>query len=325
MKLKGEYFKQIHDALMGAFNPSELRSMVRFELDLDLDELAGQNATKTEMAEALIRWAEDRDRVEKLIAAAREANPTNKSLEAAQKKLLSAGTDAYISGHETAPTTKDITAESYTDEKTSLEMIRIPEGNFIYGEEEWLDYFEYLPDYWISKTPVTNVQYFRFVKETGHDLPVHWEGKPPKLEIANHPVVNVNWHDAKAYADWADMDLPTEQEWEKAARGTDGRTYPWGNEWHDGYCNTFEAGIATTTPVGQYSPQGDSPYGCVDMAGNVWEWTASWFDDEEKNRVVRGGSWGFDQDFARAASRLNRVPHFRSDACGFRVVRNLPS
>ena len=172
-------------------------------------------------------------------------------------------------------------------------MIRIPEGNFIYGEEDWLDYFKYLPDYWISKTPVTNFQYFRFVKETGHDLPKHWDGKPPKVKIADHPVVQVNWHDVKAYADWVGMDLPTEQEWEKASRGLDGRTYPWGDSWREQACNTLDMGIGGTTPVGKFSPDGDSPYGCVDMSGNVWEYafdqySSNFYYSSPKNNPQKG-------------------------------------
>ncbi|MCP4536412.1 MAG: formylglycine-generating enzyme family protein [Chloroflexi bacterium] len=133
---------------------------------------------------------------------------------------------------------------------------------------------------------------------TDYEPPSHWKGKTPPKKITDHPVVYVSWHDAVAYAEWAEKRLPTEEEWEKAARGTDGRRYPWG-EWKKGRCNSVETGIKTTIPVGQYSLDGDSPYGCVDMAGNVWEWTVS--DYNESHKVLRGARSTF---MRRLSARL---------------------
>jgi serine/threonine protein kinase len=230
-------------------------------------------------------------------------------------------------------------------------MVRVPAGQFLYRDEK--KEIE-LPEFWIDKTPVTNGEYARFVEATGHEPPEHWEGlyrrrkkpfltgeysrlwKPPTTsrrntgdglyrrrktrpeEIADHPVVDISWRDAAAYAAWAGKRLPTEEEWEKAARGTDGREYPWG-DWEEGRCNTHEAGIGGTTPVGQYSPGGDSPYGCVDMAGNVWEWTTSMWEPGSSRRVVRGGSWFRNRQGARCASRW-RIPGGSFDYYGFRCV-----
>ncbi len=129
--------------------------------------------------------------------------------------------------------------------------------------------------------PITNAQYLLFVQATGHRAPSHWEdGRPPR-GLESHPVVNVSWHDAMAYCRWLSevtgksITLPSEAQWEKAARGDrDTREYPWGDDWDPNRCNNSELGIGDTTPVGIF-PEGASPYGCLDMVGNTWEWTRS--------------------------------------------------
>jgi len=219
-----------------------------------------------------------------------------------------------------------------------MELIQIPAGEFLMGSDKRIDidahgseqpqHQLYLPEYYIGKTPVANAQYAVFVKAAKHSPPSHWEGGKIPKEKQNHPVVNVTWHDAVDFCIWLseksgqDIQLPSESEWEKAASwavewGAGGKKwiYPWGNEWDKTRCNTTESGTIDTTPVGKYSPQGDSPYGCVDMAGNVWEWTRSlWGEDysepefkypydpgdgrenleasDDVDRVLCGGSWG---------------------------------
>jgi formylglycine-generating enzyme required for sulfatase activity len=228
-------------------------------------------------------------------------------------------------------------------------MIWVPAGTFLMGSDESRDSKAYddelpqhsmtLPGYWIGRLPVTVAQWKLFVKESGHRYNSESVQDPD-----THPVRYVSWQDALAYCNWLSeksslpVGLPSEAEWEKAARGTDGRIYPWGNEFDKDKCNTYESGIGNTTPVGKYSPAGDSPYGCADMAGNVWEWTRSKFkpypynaDDERENlegndrRVVRGGSWLDDLDLARASYRLISDPRIRLNNYGFRVVVRPPS
>jgi len=206
------------------------------------------------------------------------------------------------------------TGDRWRNPKSGKEMVRVPAGKFLYGDDKGE---VELPEFWIDKAPVTNAEYARFIAETGHQPPEHWKGETPPKKIAGHPVVNVSWDDATAYAGWAGGRLPSEKEWEKAARGTDGREYPWG-EWAEDHCNSQEAGIGGTTPVGQYSPQGDSPYGCQDCAGNVWEWTAS--EHEEVRRVLRGGAFHNGGRSVRCAARIRDLPNFWYWDYGFRVV-----
>ena len=232
-------------------------------------------------------------------------------------------------------------ANSFVHEKTGLEFVRIPAGEFLFGEK---NFRIYLPEYWISKTPVTFAAYQRFIR-ANPDYPVpfmddiwvqpynwdvQWRSYP--ADKVNHPIVLVSWYDAVAFCEWAGLQLPTEEQWEKAVRGTDGRTYPWGNEMPtDKLCN-FAKNIGGTTPVGQYSPQGDSPYGCVDMSGNVWEWCLNKHEKPEDTtidqskawRVLRGGSWLYFNSDIHATSRLYDVPNLRDYDIGFRVVVRRP-
>ncbi len=205
------------------------------------------------------------------------------------------------------------------------EMIRIPAGEFLMGSDSTKDkdagdnempqHRVYLDEYWIAKYPVTQAQYLGFVKATNQRIPDDWDKKQkaPLTNKLNHPVIQVDWNDAVAYCRWlAQMTgkpyrLPTEAEWEKAARGADGRIYPWGNVVPDATRLNFNRNVGTTTEVGKY-PSGASPYGVLDMAGNVWEWVADWCGEKYPSgassparnpagpssgtyRVLRGGSW----------------------------------
>jgi formylglycine-generating enzyme required for sulfatase activity len=198
-----------------------------------------------------------------------------------------------------------------------------------------------LPEYFIGKYPVTNIEYQAFVKDTGHVPPRHWDGTNPQEEKGDHPVVNVSWYDAVKYCDWLSKKtgkayrLPSEAEWEKAARGENGLIYPWGDQFDPAKSNTSKAISGNTTPVGEYSPQGDSPYGCSDMAGNVWEWTCSVYQPypyapkdgredldapPDAPRVRRGGSFGINRGDARCALRYWFPPGSWINYIGFRVV-----
>ncbi|HEX5688918.1 MAG TPA: SUMF1/EgtB/PvdO family nonheme iron enzyme [Roseiflexaceae bacterium] len=179
-----------------------------------------------------------------------------------------------------------------------------------------------LPAYTISRAPVTCADYRAFVIATDHPTPPYWGGDDPPDALLDHPVVGVAWNDARTYCRWLtaatdrEFRLPSEAEWEKAARGIDGRTFPWGERWEEDMCNIGGVG---TSVVGSFSHD-ISPYGCVDIAGNVEEWTASRYAPGEPQIVVRGGRWDAGPELAHCARRVACAPASSSLARGFRVV-----
>ena len=275
----------------------------------------------------------------------------------------------------------------WVNPKDGMEMVYIAAGEFILGtsdaqiERGWPDvdpnlmraYWQSeqpqcrvnLPGYWIGRSEVTNAQYRRFVQATGHRAPDHWKGGQIPSGLKSFPVVGVDWQDARAYCEWAEGRLPSELEWEKAARGTDGRLFPWGNQWDAKRCRNFELitgrtyatvaefdharnlWLSSHDPVregpvaaGSYAG-GASPYGCADMAGNVSEWCADWYDWDDgfgykryakgdlkppesgTYKMLRGGSWREgDPIDQRCAARSCTEPVNPMD--GFRCARGLP-
>ena len=217
------------------------------------------------------------------------------------------------------------------------EWIRIPAGKFWMGEGDELHEVE-LPEFHISRVPITNAQYALFVQDAKYKAPDGWEENRPPKGKESHPVVNVAWYDAIKYCDWLSekvgkrVTLPTEAEWEKAARGDDKREYPWG-KWETYRANTSELGVGDTTPVGIFL-EGASPYGVLDLSGNVWEWTRSLYKEypyvsegrdvvEAKDKDVlglRGGSFYYSSWNVRCAFRFRGYPNGRSYVIGFRIV-----
>lgn len=249
-----------------------------------------------------------------------------------------------------------------------LDLVAIAYGVFLIGAGEEdreacsLDrpqHTRFLDDYFIGRYPVTVRQFAAFVEATGYRTLAEQEGTGfvrnatgwrnlrgadwrdplgPESNVrgkTDHPVTLVSWDDAVEFCRWAsrvtrsNVSLPSELEWEKAARGIDGRLWPWGGEPPDTTLCNYQNRIGDTTPVGRYSPDGDSPYHCADMAGNVWEWTASHlrmypYEDKEQRgdrdvRIVRGGAFHLGQKWIRCSRRYWHYCRERLNCCGFRV------
>jgi len=249
----------------------------------------------------------------------------------------------------------NIVASAGTDLFTPYdEMVFIPGGKFQMGStekdgrvgmavgvDEIPQHEVDLPPFFIDKYEVTNSQYKMFVDETRHPPPedryrgiYSWEGTNPPVGKEDIPVTHISWYDADSYCRWAGKRLPTEAEWEKAARGTDGRQWPWGNDFIESHCNVRYIGAGKILPVGS-TPGDRSPFGVYDMCGNVSEWTASWYlpypgskiereSFGEIYKVVRGGSWIMPaMPYSRVAYRSNfQTPDYVHRGIGFRCARD---
>lgn len=257
------------------------------------------------------------------------------------------------------------TVQTTVSEKDGMEMVYVPAGSFMMGSEDGESderpvHEVYLDAYWIDKYEVNNAQFAQFIKETGYRTDAEIEGcswvyfegtlpcvmdvswKKPRGSGSNnrgkedYPVIHVSWNDALAYCEWAGRELPTEAQWEKAARGEDGRTYPWEEESPNPKLLNYDRNVGKTSAVGSY-PAGASPYEVMDMAGNVWEWVRDWYDVDyytvspQQNpqgpasstyRANRGGSWVEDGWIMRANNRGMVNPEFSANFVGFRCAKN---
>jgi formylglycine-generating enzyme required for sulfatase activity len=238
--------------------------------------------------------------------------------------------------------------------KDGAPMVLVPAGSFPMGvptgdrdggRDEYPRHQVELDAFYIDMHEVTNGRYQQFVKATGHRIPQHpnnpsrtlWKDGQVSDTVADRPAVNVDWHDAAAYCAWAGKRLPTEAEWEKAAKGTEDRRFPWGNVEPTAKHLNFNQqwiGEKTLMPVGSYE-LGKSPYGAYDMAGNVWEWVADWYDDRyyEKSpaknprgpdtgtdKVLRSSGWAVETPLVRIFTRVKSDPLIRNESTGFRCA-----
>jgi hypothetical protein len=224
---------------------------------------------------------------------------------------------------------------------SDMELVSVPAGDFFMGsdDQDALDWekprhMHHVPRAsWIGRNDVTWKQFLAYCEATGAARPARpsWAGD-------DHPVVNVSWEDAAAYCRWAKLSLPSEADWEDAARGVDARRFPWGDVWDISRCNVADSHLGGTAPVGRYA-SGVSPRGAFDMAGNVWQWCEDWYDPgayaryrrgdtaaatSGEARVARGGSWRSGDHVCRSWARSGRQPTDREDLLGFRVALRPP-
>jgi sulfatase modifying factor 1 len=238
--------------------------------------------------------------------------------------------------------------------KDRAPMVEIPSGSFPMGvppgdrdggRDEYPRHEVLLDTFWIDQFEVTNGRYVEFVKSAGHRVPQNptnptrnlWQGDSITESLAERPVINVDWFDADAYCKWVGKRLPTEAEWEKAAKGTSDRRFPWGNveptAKHLNY-NQRWIGEKTLMPVGSYEA-GKSPYGVYDVVGNVWEWVNDWYDaryyekspsknptgpQEGTKKVIRGAGWQNETPTVRIFTRVDSDPSMRNESTGFRCA-----
>ncbi|MBN1218750.1 MAG: SUMF1/EgtB/PvdO family nonheme iron enzyme [Anaerolineae bacterium] len=224
---------------------------------------------------------------------------------------------------------------------TTLPPLLTPvlEGEFLYGDSKKK---RGVKPFQAGIYPITNSQFAHFIEAGGYNEATWWSREgwqyrqqakwtQPRLwddskwNIPNHPVVGISWFEAEAFCNWLSAEygqayrLPAEAEWERLVRGQDGREFPWGDRWQDGVSNTIESRIGQTSAVGMF-PAGVSPSGAYDCAGNVWEWGADWYYEDKDSRVLRGGAWDYDLDYARCSYRSRDYPSLRVDDLGFRLV-----
>jgi formylglycine-generating enzyme required for sulfatase activity len=328
---------KIRQLLLEAFTPEDLRRFCHDRPDFRIaTKRFGSGHGHDDMADELITYCETFLLFPELLAELKQHNP--------RQYARFFGPES--SEEEPAPPAPELLTIS---RPISLHLVRIPAGEFQMGsemarnkhaqEDELPPHPVDVPQFHIGRYPVTNRQYQAFVQAAGRQAPRHWKAGEIPWPKDNHPVVMVSWEDAVAFCEWLSREtkqpfrLPNEAEREKAARGTDGRIYPWGDDPPDKERCNFGRYVGDTTTIGRYSPQGDSPYGCADMAGNVWEWCQSLYEpypyqadngreelQAQGRRVLRGGAFIDSEWFVRCAFRFRDDPNMWNNKVGFRVA-----
>jgi formylglycine-generating enzyme required for sulfatase activity len=253
---------------------------------------------------------------------------------------------AFIGGSLVRTASSGAPSAPPTNPNDEVELIYIAAGKFTMGHKGSYDTLPEhpmnLPAFFIDQYEVTNKRYKRFIDATNYKVPWSqdpavaayiwdWQKRMYPQGKGDDPVVLVNWEDAKTFCAWAGKSLPTEAQWEKAARGTNGKFYPWGNTWEEKKANTSESGLKQTAPVGSFKDDA-SEYGVNDLAGNISEWVEDWFapypenpmtnyEERNKYKILRGGSWDYGHSIANGYHRQYALPQSQMTAIGFRCVK----
>ncbi|MCA9934594.1 MAG: SUMF1/EgtB/PvdO family nonheme iron enzyme [Ardenticatenaceae bacterium] len=329
------------ELLKQSFDEGELEDLA-YELRIELDDVVSRLLGRAERMRALVQYCQRNGRLPDLITLCQQLRPQQEWPDPA---LL--GSDAELLG------------EPVKRLHFEPETVPVPAGAFSMGSdaadappEETPHHVVELAYFRMGKYPITNAQYAEFLKQNPAQNPpppsTGWFGKTPPQDKPDHPVVGVSWEDAVAYCQWLSeatgrsYRLPTEAAWEKAARGTDERPYPWGHEWIDGACNADSAGTTAVTAHDDHL----SPYGCADMLGNVAEWTSTLWGDSRREpqypypyqandgredptahqqnprlrRICRGGAYDTSKADLRCTARTSLRVNGRTDSIGFRIA-----
>jgi formylglycine-generating enzyme required for sulfatase activity len=358
--------KNIRQLITAVYSLEELRQLA-FEEFREVYEDYNE-ARKSVLVRELLAYAERKGQLDRLLALTEAAAPAKYAEFAGKLILEPAEVDLPPEPAAGLPPFRPFDPLPAEIERFTLAwpfelpLHRVAAGEFLMGsnlaqddtarDNEQPQHRVYLSDFYIGKYPVSNGQFATFIEATNYQAGEPWRGRGRWFLAGvtfpsgdkDHPATYISWHDAVAFCRWLSQEsgytfrLPSEAEWEKAARGGQGRIYPWGNDWDYKRLNTLYSNLSGTTVPGRFSPQGDSPYGLADMAGNVWEWCADWFEEtiyrqrtepvvkdplgplQGARRVLRGGSWSGDRYVARAAFRYRYDPNGRRNDYGFRVV-----
>jgi formylglycine-generating enzyme required for sulfatase activity len=341
MHLTGKQLARLQAATVAAFTRVELRQLLKVGLEISLETITSDNGLDAQVFDLLL-WLERQDRLPEFAAAALAANPTNRELAKACAAACTAAQQGAakraVPAHGQDGSLAAILGIEWVVIPGGLQRLGSSTEQDVWAQPEEMPQHDVpVPGYRIARCPITNYQYQIFVLATDYSPPPHWRNGTLPDGKQDHPVVNISWLDALFFCRWANVQMPNEVQWERAARGAGTPRWPWGDTPPTPLLCNFGLKIASTTPVTLF-PNGATAHGVLDMAGNVWEWTSSlWLpypydhaggrENEAGTglRVVRGGSYDSTAQQVRCTCRGAINPAYGYDDVGMRVVLYNPA